>query len=371
MKKNKILIFRIGSIGDTIVSLPCFNAIRNKYINSEIACLTNFPTGSSAKEVSANTVLGGSGLVDKFFNYPPNIKNLLVLFKLYIQIFKYRPHTLFYLMPIRSKMQLIRDLLFFKICGVKKIIGLKFEAKYQTRLYLPDSDVWESESSRLIRLISEDVAINVGDSNLWRMHLSEEEFSMANITLSTLPPQSEFIVMCIGSKLWIKDWGTFRWNELIKKIATIFPEMNLVFVGSSDEHERVESFSLNWSAGKFINLCGKTSPRVCAAIIKQSLIYIGHDSGPMHLASSVEVPSVAIFSSSNKPGEWFPFGDFNKIIYNKVDCFGCGLNDCLVNNKKCINGISVDEVANSSIELIYSTRKRKNAIKIMKRAIVI
>ena len=50
-------------------------------------------------------------------------------------------------------------------------------------------------------------------------------------------------------------------------------------------------------------------------IMDRAKIFMGHDSGPMHLAASVGTPSVSVFSNRAKPGIWFPFGAQNRVFY--------------------------------------------------------
>ena len=45
-------------------------------------------------------------------------------------------------------------------------------------------------------------------------------------------------------------------------------------------------------------------------------LFIGHDSGPMHLAAAVGVPCVAVFGDHNVPKRWHPIGDQHRIIHN-------------------------------------------------------
>jgi heptosyltransferase-3 len=96
--------------------------------------------------------------------------------------------------------------------------------------------------------------------------------------------------------------------------------------------------------GVVINLCGVLSPRESAAVFAQADVFLGHDSGPMHLAAAVQTPCVAIFSGRGKPRVWFPYGSRHRVLYHRVDCWGCHLNTCTVEQKKCIYSITVDEV---------------------------
>ena len=86
------------------------------------------------------------------------------------------------------------------------------------------------------------------------------------------------------------------------------------------------------------------TPRESAAALKKSALFIGHDSGPMHLSAAVRTPCVAIFSARNKPGVWFPYGEKHRVLYHQTECYGCGLEVCNNEDKKCIKSITVEEV---------------------------
>lgn len=96
--------------------------------------------------------------------------------------------------------------------------------------------------------------------------------------------------------------------------------------------------------------------RESAAVLKHATVFVGHDSGPMHLATSVGVPCVAIFSSRNKPGVWFPYGNNHQVLYHMSDCYGCGLDVCERYNKKCITSITPEEVTNALDQILSGYR---------------
>ena len=98
-----------------------------------------------------------------------------------------------------------------------------------------------------------------------------------------------------------------------------------------------------WS-GKTANLCGRVSPRVSAAVLEQAELFVGHDSGPVHLAAAVGTPCVAVYSARSLPGHWFPRGNKTTVFYNRVPCLGCGLETCVTFAKKCILSIGVNQV---------------------------
>ena len=73
-------------------------------------------------------------------------------------------------------------------------------------------------------------------------------------------------------------------------------------------------------------------------------VFMGPDSGPMHLAAAVGVPCAIAFSARGKPGIWYPTGNYNQIIYHKVECYGCNLETCVAEAKRCLTSISVNEM---------------------------
>ena len=79
-------------------------------------------------------------------------------------------------------------------------------------------------------------------------------------------------------------------------------------------------------------------------MLARARVLLSHDSGPMHLAAAVQTPCVAIFAARNKPRVWFPYGGQHRVVYHRVSCWGCGLETCLVEGKRCLTSITVGEV---------------------------
>jgi ADP-heptose:LPS heptosyltransferase len=119
----------------------------------------------------------------------------------------------------------------------------------------------------------------------------------------------------MGGKVQRKDWGNENWASLLQLMANKFSSLALVFVGSADEFDRAAGLAASWP-GKTLNLCGALRPRESAAVMKHALLFVGHDSGPMHLASAVGSPCVAMFGNLNKPKWWHPMGKGHRVIHN-------------------------------------------------------
>ena len=130
---------------------------------------------------------------------------------------------------------------------------------------------------------------------------------------------------------------------MMARLSAAYPRLPLVMFGSEDERERSGRLLAAWKGSK-ANLCGVTFPRVSAAVLRSAAVMVCHDSGPMHLAATMGVPCVAIFSARNPPGVWYPRGDGHSILYHRTPCWGCKLTLCVEEKKACILSITVEEV---------------------------
>jgi len=355
----KILIYRIGSIGDTVVALPALKYIKQKYFNADIAMLTNIPVSKTGKESSVTNILNGTNIVDKYIEYSITEDAFSKFFSLRDKIIAYKPDVLIYLMPLRKRGQLLRDLIFFKLCGIKKIIGLNFFKHANTRLFNPNTELWEHESHRLGRLLT-DGDIDYTATSSWTLNLSYNERETgrkAILGFGTTP----FIAFSLGAKCDINQWGDIRWCELMSRLTEKYRNYGLVLIGSHDEYERCEMIGKQWR-GPVLNFCGQLSPRDSASVLELATVFLGQDSGPMHLAAVVGTCVVSIFSARNKPGEWYPYGNQHRIIYHKTNCFGCALTICTLEKKKCIDSISIDEVFDAAVLSIDSVNNFVNNI---------
>jgi ADP-heptose:LPS heptosyltransferase len=336
----KILVYRLGSLGDSIVALPALKLIRNKFPNANITILTNLPTEEKAAPIEA--VLGGANLFNKVFYYPHKLRSIFGLYKLHSQIRREKFYYFFYLSSRKSLMAIIRDYLFFKTCKVNNLIG--FPSNKKDRLPLKEGNgLYRHEIKRLLNDIREIGEIELVDNSLLDINLSieEENFSKKLITANEI--FSKFIVISPGTKQQAKDWGYYNWQKFIFLLNNYASKYDIIFIGSGDEFERCEKLA-NIYKGKYLNLCGKIGPRISYAVIKVSILFVGHDSGPMHLAAAANINVIAIFSSHNLPGVWYPWGDNHKVFYSYVNCMGCYLSECYKEGKKCILSIEPDEV---------------------------
>jgi len=294
---RKILIYRLGSLGDTVVALPCFHLIARTFPQAERLLLTNFPI--HAKAPASAAVLGDSGLVHGYMRYTVGTRRIDELLRLAWEIRRFHPDLLVYLMPQRPWRNVQRDQTFFRMAGVRKIVGLPGEGELERR-FDANTGRYESEALRLGRLIGELGDVNAGEPANWSLHLTDAERQTAVAALGAMAGRP-LIVCGPGTKMQSKDWGRENWRELLARLHARYPEYGLALVGAREDAEVSEYAAHGWTGAK-VDLCGRLSPRETAAVLEHADVFLGPDSGPMHLAASVGVACVIAFSARASGG---------------------------------------------------------------------
>lgn len=357
---RRVLIYRLGSLGDTLIALPALHLVARAFPNADRCMLTNHPV--NVKAPAAAAILENSGLVHRYLRYSVGTRSPFELARVWADVVRFRPQVLVYMAAGRGVASARRDATFFRLCGISRQIGVPLtEAMDQpqredgrglSHIGAPGFPIpeipftLEPEAARLARNLAA-----LGDADLesqaaWDLHLTAAERAKA-ATMLAPAGNRPILAVSVGTKVQAKDWGRENWRALLTRLVGLLPEHALVLAGVESESDASEFAAALWgeqASGPVINLCGKLTPRESAAAFERSRLFLGHDSGPMHLAAAVGTPCVAIFAARNIPRVWFPYGAQHRVLYHRTDCWGCGLETCLIERKRCLTGIGVDEV---------------------------
>ena len=113
--------------------------------------------------------------------------------------------------------------------------------------------------------------------------------------------------------------------------------------------DRSDALLAHWK-GPHLNTCGRVDPRVSAALMERAALFLGNDSGPMHLAAAVDTPAVAVFSRHARPGIGFPLGDRHRIFYPGLSWSGGRPPvERTVGAEKAIDSIPADQVVEACL----------------------
>ncbi|MGC9954225.1 MAG: glycosyltransferase family 9 protein [Rhizomicrobium sp.] len=306
-----VLIFRIGSLGDTVVAVPCFHLIESSFPNARRILITDTP--ASHKVAPVESVLAESGLIDDVIYFPPPPRKLSDFVTLRSRIRAAKARTLIYVADRRLGGTL-RDVAFFRACGVRKIIGAPIARDLSKLRIDPATGDTEREAERLARCLAPLGRIDLDNPAVWDLRLQQCEERCADVALQPLDGR-EFVAVGAGAKVEAKDWGYDNWARLLHLTAARQPDFALAFIGSSDESDRAAKLAARWPLAT-VNLCGRLTPRESAAVMRRARFFVGHDGGPLHLAAAMGVPCVGVFGDYNMPKWWHPMGRGHRIVHD-------------------------------------------------------
>lgn len=309
---KKVLIHRLGSLGDTAFLLPVFHHLNEIWPDAEKRVLTNFPVAAAAPPLQA--VLGDGGFADGYFAYPIGSRNPATLWKLARDIRAWGPDVAIYANAVKPTLAVIRDGLFLRLCGARGIVGLPLAPGRRRHVFDADTGLFERETSRIARALEGLGPIDIEDPAARNLRFTDAEQDTARQLLSGWAGTDNFICFSPGTKQAVKDWTDPNWSSVLERVSTAYPNLGIVVVGADGDRARSDALLRCWQGPK-LNTCGRISPRVSAAAMADAIFFLGNDSGPMHLAAAVNRPAVAVFSRHARPGIWFPLGNHHRVFY--------------------------------------------------------
>jgi heptosyltransferase-2 len=98
------------------------------------------------------------------------------------------------------------------------------------------------------------------------------------------------------------------------------------------------------------NFAGETTLARFISMAAACDVYLTNDSGAMHIASALGVPTVAVFGATDDIATG-PTGPLALVVRHTVDCSPCLLRECPIDHR-CMTGVSADDVARTALKLL-------------------
>ena len=137
-----------------------------------------------------------------------------------------------------------------------------------------------------------------------------------------------------------------RWfAESFAAALDLLGDVPCVLVGAGD-HDAVvaaEVLSRVRTAAP-VDLVGQTSVKELAAVLSRCDVLLSADSGPMHLATAVGTPTIALFGSTD-PTATGPYDGVSRVLYKALPCAPCGNHPTCGGRYDCLRAITPEEVA--------------------------
>ncbi len=179
------------------------------------------------------------------------------------------------------------------------------------------------------------------------------------------------VVLHVGAGNAFRDWGEKNLAALAERMAAM-PGIRVVLAGAEDDRARAERIaaaggtagaagragaavrpaadpignapgSAPRRAAPIVSLAGELNLIELREVIRRAALYVGPDSGPMHIAATTHTPIVALFGPT-LPEHFAPWQAEAAIIAKDLDCRPCKQRECLTQDFRCLQLITVDEV---------------------------
>ena len=330
MNFSKICIIHLNQIGDLLFSLPVLKALRDDFPGATI---------HSVVRPYLLELMVGLPYVDSIILRERNLK---AKFELLRKLRNYE-YDLIISLP-RSEESLMLTML----SKAKMKVGFAhfpWDLCLDIKECVDGHNSWYNNAKLLKRL-----NINVRKNNY--VGLIKVDSNRNNLNL---PKKYVIISPGASQRRQAKAWKVNKFAELIISLKKNFG-LTAVLVGSKQDQ------SYNQTIIKFvmerhrkngtpvINLTGNTGLRSLCSIIKDASLFVGVDSGIMHLASSIDIPTVGIFG----PTDPFYVGPQNErsivVSMTEMECVPCYLRPC--KHRNCMRNLDVERVVNACTKVL-------------------
>ena len=338
---KRILVYRSGALGDTIVAVPAINAIRRQFPDATLVLMT---ASEGDEVVWADVVLREFGTIAAFLTYRrEDLLNPSRLLRLLARVRAHRIDLVVHLSSDEnSALRRGRDRLFFACAGIRRFVGCPskkvtfYGRRRRDRVTYP-SEVW--------RMVNELHRHGIGDGTV-RFDLPIQARHVARVDAllaeAGLDPGRPLVGLCPGSKQPAKRWPLDRYGETGRRLIDE-AGANVAIVGGSAEAEAGRLIGEAWKCGRWVNLAERLNVLESAEALRRCVLYVGNDTGAMHIAAAVGTQCLGIFAARDVVGAWYPFGDNHTVIRKDVSCQNCFLTVCEREKLRCLTDITVEE----------------------------
>ena len=351
---SRILIFRNQGIGDLTLITPAVRAVRRLHPEAHLSVFV----GNWSKPA-----VDGLPYVDEIISYPdPWIQDkkpfriLSLVWKLrrkkFGRVYIFHSHNMLHLLTY--------------LAGIPERFGFSFKG---TGKFLTKTTEWDPNSSRYIADNYLDVPRLAGftenDISLDFPLSDDDEISAQSILKNhKISPGGYYVIAPGGGinprqNVFEKRWGTDKFAALIG-LMNESEKSKTILVGAPAENHLCEEI-IEQTSRPVINLCGKTSFKISAVLVKHAKALVSNDSSIMHTAVAFGTPSVAVFGPSN-PESLLPKSDLNRWVSSGVDCSPCYCNEIFSgcpHDLKCMTELQPEKVLQVLNESISIGRVKK------------
>lgn len=310
LQPKRICVFKIGAMGDVLMSTPMVHALRQRFPRARI----DYWTGEAAAPV-----LQGNHDLDRIIPFPDQTF-LKKRVDLAIRLARRIAAQQYDLMLVLDKHWSLG--VFGKLCGVPVRIGFDREGEGFAHTVAVPYGARKHEVDFYLDLAYAPGAPKVRQPKL-ELVIGKQDLAFARrfFRQHRLDPKKTIAIAPAGAKnpgqdMVIRRWPAERFAAVAQALAQ--DGWQILLIGRSPGDDHVLPTMLG-AVPDAVNAIGTFTLRQSAALMKLSRMLICNDSGPMHFAAAVGTPTVSIFGATD-PIRKAPRGTKHRWVWNPVDC---------------------------------------------------
>jgi heptosyltransferase I len=334
----RLVLLRLDRIGDFILGIPAYRAIRKHLPKAHITIVVSSEVGNLAE---ACPYFDEVMLFDAGWLKPgtPPLARWESAFRLTRALRAWKADEV---VDFRDQSRL--DPVVTGLSGAKIRVGFaRGPGKlFLTRSVPPPPPGMHQVERNLLLLEPLGVPRDGLHLEMWA-HERDRKTAQSHLPRQESLPGTPRIAVHVGAATPSKRWNEDAFASLLHELYTAM-RADLLILGAQGDaafaHEILDDVKC-----PVINLVGKLTLRETAAILPSCQVFVGCDTGPSHLAAACGVPVVSLFSAANEPAVWRPWGEKVRVLTRQPDCSPCRSHTCgRTDGYFCMDDIGVDEV---------------------------
>jgi lipopolysaccharide heptosyltransferase II len=360
---QKVLLVRLRSIGDTVLMTPCLEALKSLRRDIEITVVS---------EPLSAPILEDHPLVDQLIVTHSSLKARARLIK---NLRRSRFDVAFNMHGGTTASIIAR------LSGAKQAVGYDgYHHSWMLTKRAPGPDILLNRST--VHSVEQQLALLQwtglkGPEARPRLTLKVAEQAkqlvcerLHAIGLNLLESeakeaQSRFAIIAPAAAFEAKRWSTNRFAQVVNHLSGKWRLPSVIIAGREQEETAHKVASLSTTKPRVVTGLGL---KELMALISLSSLFVGNDSGPMHIAAALNRPVVAVFGSSN-PDVWHPWTEAPHRVVAAVSegAHGKGRPDCAPLQQSAVGSEKKDRPP--ALEFDVETRIRKVAVEAVNAAV--
>lgn len=330
-KPKRILVVKLDHLGDVLLATPVFSNLRQAYPDAELHALTG---------TWSRVVLERHPDVNKVLEYNSPVfcrtgrsTSLRETFRRYKQL-RHQKYDM--LVALRSDWRAIC----FALLRVTPKRLDRATLQVANKLGFPQF-TGIHETTRNLDVLQKAGVPTPIQTTIFSVAAEDEKWASDFLEALQIDKERPLIAIHPGSPIPIKRWMPERYAELADWLIAR-KRAQILFVGVEDEIPIITDIQ-GLMRAETNNVAGKTSLTQLASILQTCSVFIGNDSGPMHLAAAVGIPTIGLYGPGD-PTRFGPVGTMCQTIRRKTDCPPCPETTCRFGADGCMSAIRVTDV---------------------------